>query len=300
MTRPRFKPFFPDTGLDTTAVPNWFMVGHDTVNFVSLVDGFNRDNQKLLVRSVNTNIATVEDFSSQANPPNIRDLLVKGESPGVTYLELLDPKTHTPRSNAVAITRLQVSVKIAMRLKIAFHFVEDSIATQTNRAANVPGKVIAELDRVYREQANLTFSSAGEAQVSVGTSLRQLIHETTDDGVTNSHPEWDKLLRKANQGAEINVFFMPRGGAPSGRPAKIIGLARFGYFVCEDGMSDEEVLIALPHMVGLYRNCPVTWDDAQSDHLMFWRRAEGFAPQPFPGHRSFIPRRCANIMNSDV
>ncbi|MGA7392692.1 MAG: hypothetical protein WBW78_08570 [Terrimicrobiaceae bacterium] len=37
--------------------------------------------------------------------------------------------------------------------------------------------------------------------------------------------------------------------------------------------------------------------DRQSQHLMFWRRAEGFNPDPSNSFASFISKDCANTMN---
>jgi hypothetical protein len=62
-------------------------------------------------------------------------------------------------------------------------------------------------------------------------------------------------------------------------------------------MLDDEVKVALQHEIGRFLGCDVTYDEKRSQHLMFWRRAEGINPDPGSGFASFISKDCANTMN---
>src|SRR5262249_2863883 len=115
-----------------------------------------------------------------------------------------------------------------------------------------------------------------------------------------SAAEWDKLVSKGDPNAAINVFFMPWEGTDERRPSSSLGryqeypskiLERDGNFICDDGMTDEEVKIVLPHMIGRFLGCAPTFSDREQNQLMHIDRAEG------RGNGAFIPKDCANTMN---
>jgi hypothetical protein len=99
------------------------------------------------------------------------------------------------------------------------------------------------------------------------------------------------LVSGGDSGAEINLFFMPWEGTEERRPSRM--LMKDGDIVCQDGMSDDDVRVALPHVIGSLLGCPVDFDTRHRDFMMFDSHAEGV------DGGSFIPKDCVNIMNPD-
>lgn len=117
------------------------------------------------------------------------------------------------------------------------------------------------------------------------------------DDIDTRGAEWQKLVRASDPDA-LNVFFMPWYGPSHKRPARLFG--KDWTCVCDDGLSDTEVAVALPHMVACMLGCKPNFDLRQKHHLLFDGRATGV--EPVPGHRStafgsFITRECNNIVN---
>ena len=80
-------------------------------------------------------------------------------------------------------------------------------------------------------------------------------------------------------------------GTEDRRPSRM--LVKDGDIVCQDGMSDDDVRVALPHVIGSILGCPVDFDSRHRDFMMFDSHAEG------PDGGSFLPKSCVNILNPD-
>ncbi|WP_406698662.1 hypothetical protein V5E97_07220 [Singulisphaera sp. Ch08] len=216
-----------------------------------------------------------------------REFWITGASPGETFLEVLDSKSQRP------VARLQVSVKDERPLNIAFQFVTDDIFEKTKRPSFVADDLHLELNKIFQLQANVRFKKTRALDVQVNTNVYQVILEQRNGSTRKPHREWDKIEVGADPDAEINVFFMPWYWTDRTRPSGI--LERYGSFICVDPMSDDEVKVALPHMVGQFLGCSVVSNDRQRHHVMHWNRAEGVTG--LTERRNFIPRDCANLIN---
>jgi hypothetical protein len=291
--RPRFVNGTAFSGFDKEAHPPWLMVRFTNARRFSqrlfLVNG-----DRWVVESHNSSIASLaEDTLGIPNIFNGREFSITGESPGVTFIE-----GFLHHDGKIPVARLlEVSVKDERSLSIAFHFVTDDLFTATNRPATIADELLLILNDIFGNQANVTFTTTrkGAAQVSTNLLLIVTADQPNEDGILKHHREWDKLLVARDPTADINVFFMPWGGSKDRRPTRILGLS--GDFVCPDEMLDDEVKVALQHEIGRFLGCDVTYDEKRSQHLMFWRRAEGINPDPGNGFASFISKDCANTMN---
>jgi hypothetical protein len=289
--RPQFVRGDSFSGFDKEARPRWLMIRRRFSQQIFLVNGAG-----WVVQSQNTNIATIrEDSIGIPNLFNGREFWITGESPGVTFIE-----AYLYHSGKIPVARLlEVNVKDERSFNIAFQFVTDNIIEKTTRPTSIADELVSILNDIYGSQANITFTKTREVFVDVKTSLLLIVDldKPNDDGsLRHYHREWDKLVPAGDPGANINVFFMPWDGPDDKRPSQMLGSSVD--FVCPDGMLDDEVKIALPHMIGhFFLGCPVTFDSKKSHHLMFWRRAEGFNPHPTDVFSSFIPKECANAMN---
>jgi hypothetical protein len=280
--RPRFhRDSLPiDSSFDATATPPWLMLPS-----TSGTDFVNLDNAAgLVVKSRNENIADFDEPQGSSNN-NRRELMINGKSPGVTFIDVF-----APNSSTAVITKLEVSVKDRMVHTIAFHLVTDGLINTTTRTANSVTILHNVLNNIYERRANLNFNMTRVVSVDVNTYLLNIVIEQ-ERGGKRAHREWDKLVAVGDPNAEINVFFMPWEGTEDRRPSQM--LVSGGDFVCEDGMSDEKLKVALPHVIGSYLGCPVDYNDRHKDYMMFESHAEGL------NGGSFIPKNCVNTMNPD-
>lgn len=279
---PRFEVdgLIDETGLDPEATPRWLMVGHTSVSSVFLADGAG-----MTVQVRNEKIASIQETSFVSG--GRREFWITGASPGETFVEVIDPKTKRPAA------RLQVSVKDERPLKIAFQYVTDRLHEKTKRPSFVADDLVVELSKIYQFQANVRFKKTRALDVDVDTDLYQIILEQRNGNTRKVNREWDKVAAAGDSDADLNVFFMPWYWTDRTRPGEI--LEKYGVFLCVDSMSDDEVKVALPHVIGRYLGCTVVSKESQRHHVMHWDRAEGVTNLTV--RRNFIPRDCANVLN---
>ncbi|MCI0460694.1 MAG: hypothetical protein L0Z62_27400 [Gemmataceae bacterium] len=292
---PHFQEVASNSGFDNTATPPWLMVGAGDSKEIVLVHG-----AKMTLKSQDRHTANVGDNF----PPNDRSdasrlLTISGSSPGRTLIEVLPPGWRVPAAY------LAVRVKAPKTVPIAFHYVKDELLDKTTRTDSPQFRdgLLRRLNSIYQPQTNITFTMTGAVPLEVKTTLFKIVSEQPDVEDLRDKGEFHKLALEGDPGAEINVFFMPwpwpkgklPGKHPDRRPTQMIGTA--WACICEDGMSDAQLTVALPHMIGRLYGLPVTHDEKQSHHLMFSGRAEG---DPFfdrNWNRGFIPRDLSNRLN---
>jgi hypothetical protein len=249
------------------------------------LDFVNLDNAAgLMVKSRNLNIVEFDEPQGSSNNTT-RELMVTRKSPGVTFIEVF-----APGSSTTVITKLEVSVKDKVSHTIAFHLVTDNLVNKTTRVPQSVTILHNILNDIYGKRANLNFTMTGTNSIDVSTSLLSIVIEQEIRG-RREHREWDKLVSAGDSGAEINVFFMPWEGTEDRRPSRM--LVKDGDIVCQDGMSDDDVRVALPHVIGSILGCPVDFDGRHRDFMMFDSHAEG------TDGGSFLPKSCVNILNPD-
>ncbi|GEM_PF-3636538 len=263
---PRFEidAYSFDTGFDKDATPRWQMVGEGSVEFVNLVNAPN-----LVVKSRNESISTVDESSIGTGTAK-REFMISAKSPGRTFIDVFGTG-----SIRTIVAKLEVFVRAhTPPLNIAFNFVTDHVFDKTKRNSAIITDLLVELDKIYLRQANIRFTDR-VADIQVKTSHSRIAYEQKN-GNRRKHadPEWNTLIDHRDPGAHINVFFMSGTGMPNKRPSRMLG-DEFGNIVCDDGMSNAQVGIALPHMIGRFLRCPVTNDESQIHHLMFETRDEG-------------------------
>jgi hypothetical protein len=301
----RFEAAGTNYGFDGTATPPWLMVGTGESKVVALVNG--RD---AVVRSDNRLIAAVDQDPSRINDER-RELTILGRSPGPTFIDVFPPRWRVPR-------RLAVRVKAPKTLSLAFHYVKDDSLDETTRSLTPAylDDLLLRLNWIYQPQANITFTKAGAGPVEVKTTLFRIVREQPDLDDVRDKGEVHRLTLAGDAGADINVFFMPwpwtkvrrtvqfveklavgklQGWSADRRPTQMFGTDRT--CICEDSMSNEQLRVALPHMIGRLLRCPVIYNDEQSKHLMFAGRATGEPVLSPDWNRGFIPRDCSDRMN---
>jgi hypothetical protein len=272
---PRWEEVFPNHGFDQEATPRWLMVGHRSVNLVSLANGAG-----LVVKSVSTHIATVSE--ADGTGAGVRDFMITGECPGTTFVDAYaGPDSRKPAA------RLEVCVKPARPLKIAFQFVND---VSTKAALLVPDLLKA-LNDTFLGQANIEFAAARVGPIHFTYSLNPILKEQGYAANIRATGKWLELVAEGDLGADINVFFLPWDVPAPKRSSQMFVLERD--CVCDEGMTVDKLKVALPHTVGYMLGCRPTYNDGQKHHLMYWSRAEGVAT----GSIGFIPKDCVNAMN---
>lgn len=292
-----FEQAVPNFGFDGTATPPSLMVGTGDSKLVVVVNGPN-----LVLKSQDEHIAPVS-FHAFGSSPNRRNFAIAGRSPGPTYIEAFTPGRRVPD------LRLAVRVKAPRNLSIAFNYVKDDSLDETarDRSSQFLDELVNALDIIFKNQANLTFTRKGPRSVEVGTTLFKIVRDRQQLSIEDLRVqgEFRKLVQAGEGGADINVFFMPwpwpkgklPGKHPDWRPTQMFGTAMT--CICEDAMTNEQVKIALPHMIGRLFDCPVMHNEKQKEHLMFWTYAEGrnpFSGQYFPD-TIFVPKGCSDRVN---
>ena len=185
-----------------------------------------------------------------------------------------------------------------MVLKIAFNFITDYIFVPTTRSSGIVADLVGRLNLTYEIQTNVTFATTRDGPVQADTSLLKIVLEQREGAGRRIRlrRELDTLIAAGDPGADINVFFVPWAGTEQKRPLEI--LLADGNLVCPDGLSDDFVLKAVPHMIGRARGCSVDFNDRHRNYLMHTSRADEL--NPLPDRADFIPkipRDCANLMN---
>lgn len=287
-----FQPYYPDPnrGFDKEATPPWLLVGKGKEVVMKLMNP-----KGTHVRSRNPFIAKVKDLESMSRDDS-RVIGIEGRSVGRTHIEVF-------ASGSTPIARLEVQVKDSLECPISFRFVTDHTSLQTTKSPNslFTSNMLNTLGITYSAQANVDFPLISEGRVRVDTSLPRIVNEqqsrSLDDVNTQGH-EWKKLVSATDPQAVINVFIMPWYGPEDRRPARLFG--KDGICVCDDGMADSDIEVALPHMIGRLLGAEPIYNDSQEHHLMYHSRVTGvemLSGSSFQNRVGFIPKNVANALN---
>jgi hypothetical protein len=280
--RPRFtRDLSSDSSFDGTARPPWLMVAA-----AAGVDIVNLDNAAgFVVKSRNENIAEFSEPQGSTNSDS-RELMITGKSPGVTFIDVF-----APGSKSAVLTKLEVSVKNQIVHTISFHLVTDNLINKTTRSSTGVTILHDVLNDIYEKRANVRFNLTRSDSIEAGSNLMSIVIEQERQSRHAPRREWEKLVAGGDPDAEINVFFVPWEGSAGRRPTQM--LVYGGDIVCADGMSDDDLRVAFPHVIGNFLGCPVDYSDKHKDYLMYESHAEG------TDGGSFIPKDCVNMINPD-
>jgi hypothetical protein len=198
----------------------------------------------------------------------------------------------------VVKTRLEVSVKEELALKIAFQFVTDGLANPTTRDHTIAGQLVSELNNFFKPRADITFTMARAADVITRAMLSDILREQKPGDFFRPTKSWNQLIAEGDRGASVNVFFMKFTKLRSGDEDRFEALGTDGDCVFSDIMPNENVSVALPHMIGRFLGCGVVTGKDQEHLLMHESRARGVAP--ITAAEDVVPRDCANTMNPPI
>lgn len=296
-------------GFDRIPMPPWqiVQVGGGCLMYLHRGD-------KLVVKSQNNNIATVKEVTDKGQPPFMpREFFIKGNSPGNTFIDARDPKS------SVLVARLEVAVKDTLTLKIAFHFVEDKAGDKTNRQPDIVDDLIDELNKIYVNQTQIQFEKTRAVPVKVNRNLGDVVRqveagkdlsearrkmenrfrglkpeiikvgEELVESRPNSKREWSEIVKQGDPTADFNVFFVPWVQPKDRNELPNLSLTIGNNCVIEDDGPQPEV--TLPHEVGIFLGCPITYDPRNKRLLMF-SNPGSFTPRS----DNLIPKSCANTM----
>lgn len=286
---PQFEPIsssLPLQGFDREAFPRWQIIATGLFKTVFL-DNAGLPGPVLAVRILNPGIADLTESPSIPVIPR-REFRITGKISGPTFVQVFAPNGTT------VIGQLQIVVKNETRLKIAIHRVTDGLIETTARPQATAANLLADLSSIFSSQANIDFDSppSTASTLSLRTTLPELVIEQRE----NRRPpnrNWDELDAAGDSSSHLNVFFMKWHGTPGRLPSPII--ENQTNIIFEDGMPQDNVLIALAHRIGLFFGCKVTASDRHKHHVMHASRADGVSGGPAGIH--FIPRDASNIMN---
>ena len=197
----KFEPYLnlQNYGFDQSVTPEWLMVALGKEKSVWLTDG-----DGLTVTSLFPGIASVAVEENQNAPsmPSKRRLIVKGNMPGRTFIDVKD-KTRL-------IKRLEVSVKTPITLKISFHYVSDSAGHTTDRNPNDLTATIEVLNSIFTPQTNINFVEKARFFLNLKKDLGIGVNYNVDyvkGGYLKGH-EFDLVTSKRDNSAHINIFFV--------------------------------------------------------------------------------------------
>ena len=191
--QPKFEKYKNLDGFDDSINPHWQMVPLDGEKSVYL-----RNADGLTVQVVNPNIAQVSEVSDYRaeQTDNRRLFTVKGLTYGTTFLEA--------RKNNIVQTRLEVAVKKLKTVSLAFNFVADRKRSTDKSISYVAGWMEA-LNDIYLPQTNIKFIEISANNLSIDNDLGPEIDFTDARG---SNWEYDVIVKQADAGADINLFFV--------------------------------------------------------------------------------------------
>ncbi len=191
---PPFSAYQHLYGFDDSVNPHWQMVPLSGEKYIYLSNA-----EGMTVQAVNSNIIQVSE--STADPivqtPKKRLLNIKGNSYGTTFLEV--------RKNNLLMTKLEVAVKKPKIVSLAFNFVSDKTGRTTDKNESYVIKWIEGLNLIFEPQANISFVQRSANKLKIENDLGPEIDSVDAKG---SEWEWDVIVGKRDNTADINLFFV--------------------------------------------------------------------------------------------
>ncbi len=161
------------------------------------------DGNGLTITSLFPGIASVTvENQNPLSIPSKRRLIVKGNMPGRTFIQISDKKR--------LIKQLEVSVKSPITLKLSFHYVSDDGGHGTDRNPNDLGKTIEALNSIFTPQTNISFVEKAHFFLDLERDLGIAVNYNVDyvKGVNLKGHEFDLVTSKRDRSAHINIFFV--------------------------------------------------------------------------------------------
>lgn len=206
-----FEPVISNFGFDNSVNPDWFLVLLNDRKPLRLING-----EGMTVISLSPSIATVAvlegnkalpvDVRAYKNSVRIPDssqrqiIVVKGNSFGRTVFEV--------RKNNELVTRLEVSVRPKVTLRLSFNLVADR-SKQTVRTKAEVEDILKLLNSTYLEQTGIEFTANQISQLRFDKQFGSAVNYKTDAyGKTLPGHDWDLITSKRDKSAHINIYFV--------------------------------------------------------------------------------------------
>lgn len=195
----KFYPLNPMTGFDAAANPPWQMVPLGSYRWLGLTEARNLT----LVTSDSSVIRVTLSNAVAGMPAGSVAVCVQGLKRGRAYVTVR-------RTGATAtICQLEVNVKPAKGLYLAFNFVRDIANHRTNRATASVDNLLNTMNSIYYPQANVYFAKRSSRWVTVNRNLGSVVRYSKHlSGVAASEHEWDVVVAQRDNAAHWNVFFV--------------------------------------------------------------------------------------------
>lgn len=293
------KPHFEGNagfGFDPNATPRWQMVGSklasSSLNSVKLVTL--RNGAGWTVASSDDLTASIkEDPLSTGGASRLFE--ITGKKRGTAVISGVHPDGRIVRL-------LDVEVKDAVPLKLAFQFVQDSYfnKTETLKIGGLINQLKQNMGSIFELQANRTLDITRDKEVQVNTSIADIIgkhdrnHVAFTGELRGPYYEWEKLVAEGDSRAAINIFFMPRSMFTKHKsgPSVIVGMDGNVLYEDETTPSIERMERILGFWIAYMLGCPETNNKRDRSHLMFRSLDDRDA--------RFISKECANILNPTI
>ncbi len=239
-------------GFDAAATPPWQMVPRGYSREVGL-----KHAAGLTLASSNAAVATAS-FAAH-NPAELqragsRKVIVQGLKKGKAFIEA--------RQGAVALCKLEVSVKESKTVKITFNFVEDKAGHKTTRALASADNLLKTMNSIYTPQTFIHIVKRAARWVKIPKNLGATVDTPSAPG-----PEWKAVIAKRDPAAHWNVFFVRRFDV-SDRPGDEDAGNAGGNCLFEDE-AGVEVGETLAHELGHYLGVADFYGAAEADWLMY-------------------------------
>ena len=206
-----FESILPNFGFDDSINPAWFMVTLDDRKPILLNNGGG-----LTITSLSPSIATIALVEARTPVPRETQaykasvqignqsepqiLAVRGNSFGRTFLEV--------RENNRSVTRLEVSVRPKVTIKLTFNLVADKLR-QTVRTESEIEDIITILNSTYLEQTGIEFVNNKIARLKFDKDFGFAVNHRADDyGKPLTGHEWDLITSKHDKNSHINLYFV--------------------------------------------------------------------------------------------
>ncbi|MFO1372587.1 MAG: peptidoglycan-binding domain-containing protein [Candidatus Competibacteraceae bacterium] len=193
--KPLFEQKKPKDGFDGTVSPPWQMVpvNDDKTVILKNADG-------LSVISRNPAIATVEDVP-KCFLHGGRELIIRGKMKGTTFIDV--------KNGAQILAMLEVAVKNKKTVRITFNFVEDKVGHKTTRSMGDVDTWVKNANTLLTLQANVEVIKQNVRNVKIDQDLGPVVRYSKHlPGVNPKEHEWDVVVAKRDNTADLNVFFV--------------------------------------------------------------------------------------------
>ncbi len=238
---PAFEKYQELYGFDDSVKPHWQMVPLSGEKKVYLANA-----EGMTVSAIDSKIIQISEIAENSNalPHKKRLFSIRGNSYGTTFVEV--------RKNNLLMTKLEVAVKKPKIVSLAFNFVSDKTGRKTKKLLCDVQDWLDGLNEIYEPQTNVSFIRRSTNTIKIENNLGPEIDFTDAKG---SSWESDTIIRKGDESADINLFFIwkivdrwegeayfPKGKTSMSTSSCFVGDAFF--------RNDENEIIVMAHEIG--------------------------------------------------